>query len=73
MNDNELFFTDEFHISIILLDILKNAWLAILAAAVACIGVFAYATNLHQPVYTAEATFAVSPRSNSSYVGFYVF
>lgn len=71
MNDNELFFTDEFHISIILLDILKNAWLAILAAAVACIGVFAYATNLHQPVYTAEATFAVSPRSNSSYVGFY--
>lgn len=71
MNDNDLFYVDELHIPIIVLDILKNAWLAILAAAVACIGVFTYATTMHQPVYTTDATFVVSPRSNSSYVGFY--
>lgn len=71
MNDHDLFYIDELHIPIIVLDILKNAWLAILAAAVACIGVFTYATTMHQPVYTTEATFVVSPRSNSSYVGFY--
>lgn len=71
MNDNDLFCVDELHLPIIFLDILKNAWLAILAAAVACIGVFTYATTMHQPVYTTDATFVVSPRSNSSYVGFY--
>lgn len=71
MNNKSLFYIDELHIPIILLDILKNVWLAILAAAVACIGVFTYANMLHQPVYTTEATFVVSPRSNGSYVGFY--
>lgn len=71
MNDKTLFFTDELHIPLVVRDILKNLWLAVLAAAVACIGVFSYANMLHRPVYTTEATFAVSPRSNGSYVGFY--
>lgn len=69
--NKKLFYLDELHIPIILLDILKNAWLAILAAIVACIGVFAYSNMAHQPVYTTDATFVVSPRSNGSYVGFY--
>lgn len=71
MNEENIFCLDEFHIPIILLDILKNAWLAILAALVACIGVFSYATLVYKPVYTTDATFVVSPRSNGSYVGFY--
>ena len=71
MNDKSLFYVDELHIPIIVLDILKNIWLAILAAVVACIGVFTYASLMHQPVYTTDATFVVSPRSNGSYVGFY--
>ena len=71
MNNNAFINVDELHIPIIVLDILKNAWLAILAAAAVCIGVFTYANMMHQPVYSTEATFVVSPRSNGSYVGFY--
>lgn len=71
MEKKELFYMDEIHVPIILLDILKNAWLAVLAAISVCIGVFGYSHFLHQPVYTTEATFVVSPRSNGSYVGFY--
>lgn len=71
MEKKKLFYMDEIHVPIILLDILKNGWLAILAAISVCIGVFAYSTFYHQPMYTTEATFVVSSRSNGSYVGFY--
>ncbi|MBQ5608071.1 MAG: P-loop NTPase, partial [Oscillospiraceae bacterium] len=71
MNKKTLFHFDELHIPIILLDILKNAWLVVLAVIVACIGVFAYSNMAHRPVYATETTFVVSPRSNGSYVGFY--
>lgn len=71
MNKKSFFYLDELHIPILLMDILKNSWLAVLAAIVACIGVFTYGNMLHKPVYTTEATFVVSPRSNGSYVGFY--
>ncbi len=71
MNKKSFFYLDELHIPILLVDILKNSWLAVLAAIVACICVFAYGKILHQPIYTTEATFVVSPRSNGSYVGFY--
>lgn len=71
MEKKTLFHMDDIHVPIILLDILKNGWLAILAAISVCIGIFAYSTFYHQPVYTTEATFVVSPRSNGSYVGFY--
>ena len=71
MDKKTFFYLDEIHIPIILRDVLKNAWLAVLAAIVMCIGVFAYDNMAHQPAYTTEATFVVSPRSNGSYVGFY--
>ena len=71
MKKKKFIHIDEIHIPIILLDILKNGWLAILAVIAVCIGVFAYSNSQHQPVYTTEATFVVSPRSNGSYVGFY--
>ena len=71
MDNKKYFYTDDIHIPIIFLDILKNAWLAILAAIAICIGIFAYSTTQHQPIYTEEVTFVVSPRSNGSYVGFY--
>ncbi|MBO5868067.1 MAG: P-loop NTPase [Oscillospiraceae bacterium] len=71
MNKKKLFNLDELHIPIILLDILKNIWLAVMAVLIACVGVFAYANMAYQPVYTTEVTFVVSPRSNGSYVGFY--
>lgn len=71
MDNKQYFYADDIHIPIIFLDILKNAWLAILAAIAVCIGIFAYSTTQHQPIYTEEATFVVSPRSNDAYVGFY--
>lgn len=71
MNKKNLFYADEIHVRIIILDILKNIWLALLAAIIGCISVFAYANLLHTPTYQSEITFAVSPRSNGSYVGFY--
>lgn len=71
MNKKRIFYLDEVHIPIILLDILKNIWLAVLAAVTVCIVVFAYGNIYHKPVYTTETTFVVSPRSNGSYVGFY--
>lgn len=71
MNKKRIFYMDELHIPIVILDILKNSWLIILAAITVCIGVFSYSNLVHEPVYTTEVTFAVSPRSNGSYVGFY--
>ena len=71
MEKKSLFYMDEIHFPIILLDILKNGWVAILVAISVCIGVFAYGNTQHQPIYTTEATFVVSPKSNGSYVGFY--
>lgn len=71
MEKKNLIFLDELHIPIILLDILKNAWLVVLAILSVCIGVFAYGNLAHQNVYATEATFAVSPQSNGAYVGFY--
>ncbi len=71
MNKKTFFYLDEIHVPIILLDLIKNAWLAIVAAVVACIGVFAYANMVYQPIYTTDVTFVVSAKSNGSYVGFY--
>lgn len=71
MDKKKLFYRDEVHIPIILLDILKNLWLVVLAVAVACIGIFSYANLAHKPNYKADVTFVVSPRSNGSYVSFY--
>lgn len=71
MNEKKLIYMDEIHVPIILQDILKNAWLAVLAALAVCIGIFSYTNLVHQPMYTAEATFVVSPRSNGSYISFY--
>lgn len=69
--NKKFFYPDELHVPLILLDILKNAWLAILAAISVCIAIFSYKNLVYQPAYTAEATFVVSPRSNGSYVSFY--
>ena len=71
MEKKKLIFLDEIHIPIILLDILKNAWLVVLVALSVCIGVYSYGNLEHQNVYATEATFVVSPQSNGSYVGFY--
>ena len=71
MDSKKRLFLDEAHIPIIIQDVLKNLWLGILAAVVVCICVFAYDNLGHQPSYSTEATFVVSPRSNGAYVGFY--
>ena len=59
------------HIPLILWDLWRNAWLILLAGIIAVMGVFCYAGLLHSPEYTTTVVFAVSPRSNGSYVGFY--
>ena len=61
----------QIHIPILIRDLLRNIWLVILAGVIAVMGVFCYANQLHKPEYTTTVTFAVSPRSNGSYVGFY--
>ena len=71
MNEKKFIYMDEIHVPIILLDILKNAWLAVLAALAVCIGIFSYTNLVYEPMYTTEATFVVSPRSNGSYISFY--
>ena len=71
MNKKKLLYFDEIHIPNVFLDIIKNAWLVLLAAIIAWISVFAYANLGHKPSYTTEVNFVVSPRSNGSYVGFY--
>ena len=71
MDEKKVLQLDEIHIPIIIRDVLKNIWLIVLAMIVVCIGIYAYANLKFQPQYTTEAIFAVSPRSNGSYVGFY--
>lgn len=71
MNKKPLFYFDEINVRIIVLDVLKNLWLAFLAAVIVCIGFFAYSRVYYQNTYKSEATFVISPRSNGSYVGFY--
>ena len=71
MDKKQFFYSDEINVRIILLDVLKNIWLAVLAAIVVCVGFFAYENLLYRNTYTTEATFVVSPRSNGAYVGFY--
>lgn len=61
----------QIHIPIIFRDFLRNIWLVILAGVIAVMGVFCYDKQLRTPEYTATVTFAVSPRTNGSYVGFY--
>lgn len=61
----------QIHVPMIIRDFLRNIWLVILAGVIAVMGVFCYAKQFHTPEYTATVTFAVSPRSNGSYVGFY--
>lgn len=71
MKKKGFFNFDEIHIRIILLDVLRNIWLAVLVALSVCIFTYAYKNYVYEPSYTSEATFVVSPRSNASYVSFY--
>ena len=71
MNNTYFLNLDEIHIPIIIKDVLKNFWLAILAVISVCIFVFAYRTLVYQSTYTTETTFVISPKSNGSYVSFY--
>ena len=52
-------------------DLMRNIWLVILAGLIAVMSVFCYNGLLWSPEYTSTVTFAVSPRTNGSYVGFY--
>lgn len=61
----------QIHVPMIIRDILRNIWLVILAGVIAVMGVFCYDRQLRTPEYTTTVTFAVSPRTNGSYVGFY--
>lgn len=61
----------QIHWPLIIRDLLRNAWLVILAGIIGIMGVFCYNGLLHTPEYTSTVTFAVSPRTNGSYVGFY--
>lgn len=71
MKKKQLFYADELNVRIVISDVLKNIWLAVLAAIIVCIGVFSYSKVFYKNTYTTEATFVVSPRSNGSYIGFY--
>ena len=50
MDKKSFFYYDEIHIPIILLDVLKNIWLVVMAALIACVGVFTYANTAYKPV-----------------------
>ena len=63
--------TSQVHIPLILRDLLRNWLLILLAGLIGFMGVFVYAGLVHTPMYTSTVTFAVSPKSNGSYVGFY--
>ncbi|MBQ3074788.1 MAG: P-loop NTPase [Clostridia bacterium] len=71
MKKTGFLFLDEVHIRLVLLDLLKNAWLAVLAAVTVCIGVFAYEHMAYKPSYTCQATFSISPKSTGAYMSFY--
>ena len=61
----------QLHIPLILRDLWRNLWLILMAGLIGFMGVFIYAGLLHTPQYTSSVTFAVSPKTNGSYVGFY--
>ena len=61
----------QIHTPIIIRDLLRNIWLVILAGVIAVMGVFCYDRQFRTSEYTTTVTFAVSPRTNGSYVGFY--
>ena len=61
----------QIHLPLIIRDLLRNAWVVILAGLIGLMGVFCYSGLLHTPEYTSTVTFAVSPRTNGAYVGFY--
>lgn len=63
--------TGQLHIPLMIRDVIRNLWLVVMAGIIAAIGVFAYGNLLHTPQYTSEVTFAISPKSSASYVGFY--
>ena len=63
--------SSQVHIPLILRDLLRNWLLILLAGLIGFMGVFIYAGLFHTPMYTSTVTFAVSPKSNGSYVGFY--
>ena len=71
MDKKNVFFADEIHVRLVLSDVLKNAWLVVLAVLTVCIGIFAYQQTVHRPSYTCEATFSVSPKSTGAYMSFY--
>lgn len=71
MEDQKEKLGQQVHIPLILRDLWRNAWLIVLAGIIALMSVFCYAGLLHTPEYTTTVVFAVSPRSNGSYVGFY--
>lgn len=61
----------QLHWPLMLRDLWRNAWLIVLAGVIGVLSVFAYTGLLHTPEYTSTVTFAVSPKNNGSYVGFY--
>ena len=61
----------QMHIPLLLRDLLRNWLLILLAGLIGFMGVFIYAGLFHTPMYTSTVTFAVYPKSNGSYVGFY--
>ena len=63
--------SEQLHIPLILRDLWRNVWLILMAGLIGFMGVFIYAGLLHTPQYTSAVTFAVSPKNNGSYVGFY--
>ena len=61
----------QLHIPLTLRDLWRNLWLVLMAGLIGFMGVFIYAGLFHKPQYTSTVTFAVSPKNNGSYVGFY--
>lgn len=71
MEDKKKNASIQLHIPLIVQDLIRNIWLVILAGIIGVMGVVCYSKLLHKPEYTTTVTFAVSPRANGSYVGFY--
>ena len=61
----------QIHLPLLIRDLLRNAWVVILAGLIGLMGVFCYGGLLHTPEYTSTVTFAVSPRTNGAYVGLF--
>ena len=54
-------------IELLLRNIVKNAWMGIVAVLVVWLGILGYTHWLYQPEYTAEVVLSVVPRSSNAY------